>query len=249
MIAHDLGPQVARGVAQELVVYYRRPGGQSQFSALLAMRCCGVRRRTIDSGTARDQSARHRPEGTAMKHLNIGEAAAAAGVTPKMVRHYESLGMIPEVQRTEAGYRLYSPREVAMLRFIRQSRALGFSVKQIESLLALWRDEHRASREVKELAQQQLDELELRQREIDEMRATLSHLVCLCKGDDDPHCAILEELSGAEPAASLPVPTGAKTLKQVRAGTKVPARKNCHAPAADAPAHAALSDWTRGLRP
>lgn len=186
-----------------------------------------------------------------MKHLNIGEAAAAAGVTPKMIRHYESLGLIPDVQRTDAGYRLYSPREVQMLRFIRQARGLGFPVKQIDSLLGLWRDEQRASREVKELAQQQLTELEERRREIEEMCTTLSHLVALCKGDDDPHCAILEQLSTAavapDEAAERPA---TRNLKQVRAGTKAPAREKCHdTPAAPkpAPAHAALAAWTRGL--
>ena len=184
-----------------------------------------------------------------MKHLNIGEAAAAAGVSAKMIRHYESLGMIPDVQRTEAGYRLYSPREVAMLRFIRQSRTLGFSVKQIESLLALWRDEHRASREVKELAQQQLAELEERQREIDEMRSTLSQLVSLCKGDDDPHCAILDELSASSTPAAAPERPAKKNLKQVRAGSTAPARRNCHPPVPEAPGHSALAAWTRNLRP
>jgi Cu(I)-responsive transcriptional regulator len=185
-----------------------------------------------------------------MTHMNIGEAAAAAGVTPKMIRHYESLGMIPDVQRTDSGYRLYSPREVSMLRFIRQARALGFPVKQIESLLALWRDDHRASREVKELAQQHLDELEERQREIDEMRSTLSHLVSLCKGDDDPHCAILEQLSGsAEQPEKISARPASKNLKEVRAGTKAPARKPCHeSKSAAAPTpHAGLMAWTRGL--
>ena len=186
-----------------------------------------------------------------MAHMNIGEAAAAAGVTPKMIRHYESLGLIPDVQRTDAGYRMYSPGEVSMLRFIRQARALGFPVKRIESLLALWRDNHRASREVKALARQHLDELEERQREIDEMRATLSRLVALCKGDDDPHCAILQELSAAAevPAAEAERP-GSKNLKQVRAGAKVPARKPCHDAKPPTPAaapHVALTAWVRGL--
>ena len=182
-----------------------------------------------------------------MTHMNIGEAAAAAGVTPKMIRHYESLGMIPDVQRTDSGYRLYSPREVAMLRFIRQARALGFPVKQIESLLALWRDDRRASREVKELAQEQLRQLEAQQRDIDEMRATLAHLVSLCKGDDDPHCAILERLSDAPPEAAERTP--GRNLKQVRAGTKAPARQDCHAAggaAAPGLPHEALVAWTRG---
>jgi MerR family copper efflux transcriptional regulator len=186
-----------------------------------------------------------------MTHMNIGEAAAAAGVTPKMIRHYESLGMIPDVQRTDAGYRLYSPREVSMLRFIRQARALGFPVRQIESLLALWRDDYRASREVKQLAQQHLDELEERRREIDEMRSTLSQLVSLCKGDDDPHCAILEQLSAsAVEEGTLPARPASKNLKEVRAGSKGPARKppreSTLAAAPSAP-HAALMAWTRGL--
>ena len=185
-----------------------------------------------------------------MAQMNIGEAAAAAGVTPKMIRHYESLGMIPDVQRTESGYRLYSPREVSMLRFIRQARAVGFPVKRIESLLALWRDDHRASREVKELAQQQLDELEQRRREIDEMRSTLSHLVSLCKGDDDPHCAILEQLSAAGQPGKASPPPARKNLKEVRAGTKASPRNACHdagATAESGPPHAGLTAWTRGL--
>jgi MerR family copper efflux transcriptional regulator len=183
-----------------------------------------------------------------MGHMNIGDAAAAAGVTPKMIRHYESLGMIPDVQRTEAGYRLYSEREVGMLRFIRQARALGFPVRQIDSLLALWRDDRRASREVKELARQQLAELEERQREIDEMRSTLSALVAKCKGDDDPHCAILEELSASAGPAKVEGKRAAKTLKQVRAGSTPGAAKPCHAPATSPqPAHAALTAWLQTL--
>ncbi len=185
-----------------------------------------------------------------MGQMNIGDAAAAAGVTPKMIRHYESLGLIPDVQRTEAGYRLYSEREVGMLRFIRQARALGFPVKQIESLLALWRDDQRASREVKELAGRQLAELEERQREIDEMRSTLSAMVAQCKGDDDPHCAILEGLSAPAKPADGEVKRAAKTLKQVRAGSTAGAAKPCHAPAAPPQsAHAALTAWLRTLPP
>jgi Cu(I)-responsive transcriptional regulator len=179
-----------------------------------------------------------------MTFMNIGEAAAAAGVTPKMIRHYESLGMIPEPERTEAGYRLYSPREVDMLRFIRQARAVGFPVKEIDGLLSLWRDEHRASREVKDLAQRQLAELEQRRREIDEMRLTLSAMVQKCAGDDAPHCAILEELSSAGHA---PAGRPSKTLKEVRAGSTV-ARKSRPAPAPAASPHAGLMAWTSGLR-
>lgn len=124
-----------------------------------------------------------------MQLLNIGDAAASAGVTPKMIRHYEALGLIPEPLRTDAGYRLYGGREVAMLRFIRQSRTLGFSMQQIESLMTLWRKPDRQSREVRQVALQQLRELEERQRELDQMRTTLEDLVSRCRGDHSAHCA------------------------------------------------------------
>ncbi len=183
-----------------------------------------------------------------MSYMNIGDAAAAAGVTPKMVRHYESLGLIPEVDRTEAGYRLYGDREVGMLRFIRQSRMLGFSMKQIESLLALWRDGKRESREVKELALQQLAELDERQRELDQMKATLSELVDNCVGDHGSRCAILERLStenSGRLAAAMASPASIKTLKQVRAGSKRE-KRHYDSPAAQAlPGHAGLMAWGR----
>ena len=185
-----------------------------------------------------------------MSYLNIGDAAAVAGITPKMIRHYEALGLIPEVSRTEAGYRLYGDREVGMLRFIRQSRGLGFSMKQIESLLALWRDDGRESREVKELAQQQLAELEERQRELDQMKATLSRLVDNCAGDHSSRCAILERLSTAEgaPLAAAAWPAGsAKTLKRVRAGSRREKQRHDSPAARDLPAHAGLVAWSRTL--
>jgi Cu(I)-responsive transcriptional regulator len=184
-----------------------------------------------------------------MQSMNIGEAAAAAGVTPKMIRHYETLGLVPEPDRTEAGYRLYGEREVAMLRFIRQSRVLGFSTKQIESLLALWRDDGRESREVKQVAAQQLAELEERQREIDQMRSTLQQLVARCSGDHRSHCAILDSL--ARPAA--PVTTAAtaarRGLKEVKAGTRQPTARPKRATAARpaTTAHAGLVAWTRSI--
>jgi Cu(I)-responsive transcriptional regulator len=177
-----------------------------------------------------------------MTFVNIGDAAAAAGVTPKMIRHYESLGLIPEAERTEAGYRLYGEREVAMLRFIRQSRGLGFSMKQIESLLALWRDDGRESREVKDVALRQLAELDERQREIDQMRGTLRQLVDNCAGDHRSHCAILDQL--ALTAAPVAAPKPSRTLKEVRIGEKVSRPRTQHAkPAAPEPVHAGLMAW------
>jgi Cu(I)-responsive transcriptional regulator len=183
-----------------------------------------------------------------MQLMNIGQAAAAAGVTPKMVRHYETLGLIPEAERTEAGYRLYGVREIAMLRFIRQSRSLGFSMDQIASLMSLWGDPGRHSSDVKRVAMLQLEELEQRQRELDQMRGTLEQLVSQCRGDHTAHCAILENLADAP--ASTVIPAGGararKALKQVRPGERRIARARHPARAATAasvPAHAALSAW------
>ena len=184
-----------------------------------------------------------------MPFLNIGDAAAAAGVTPKMVRHYEALGLIPEARRTDAGYRLYGEREIAMLRFIRQSRGLGFPIEQIESLLSLWRDPGRHSREVKEVAVRQLEQLEERQRELDQMRSSLRQLVAECRGDQSAHCAILESLAAAAaPLAAAGPDRARRALKEVRPGEHRPARARVAttAPAA-APGHAALSAWTRSL--
>lgn len=182
-----------------------------------------------------------------MQPLNIGDAAAAAGVTPKMIRHYESLGLIPEAERTDAGYRLYGERQVAQLRFIRQSRGLGFSIPQIGSLLALWRDEARASSEVKEVASRQLEELDARQRELDQMRETLSTLVARCAGDQGAHCAILDNLAGGRLADPAHRP---RSLKEVKAGAKRPRRSAATAvtrgQATERP-HAALTAWSLGL--
>ena len=127
---------------------------------------------------------------------NIGEAASLSGVTAKMIRHYESIGLIPEAARTFAGYRLYSDPDVHRLRFIKRSRLLGFSMKQIEVLLALWSDRSRASAEVKVLAKQHADELGKRIAEMQAMQRTLDDLARRCHGDRRPDCPILDDLSG-----------------------------------------------------
>ncbi|MEJ8834864.1 MerR family DNA-binding protein [Ramlibacter sp. AN1133] len=188
-----------------------------------------------------------------MNAMNIGEAAAAADVTPKMVRHYESLGLIPAAERTEAGYRLYTAREVEMLRFVRQARALGFSIEQIQSLMALWRDEHRQSRSVKELARRQLADLEERQRELDAMRTTLAALVENCAGDERSCCPILERLSS--PPAPVPAASArnaTRSLKQVKPGSSVVQRRR-QAPARSAQdlhgGHSGLMAWSRSFTP
>jgi MerR family copper efflux transcriptional regulator len=127
--------------------------------------------------------------------MNIGEAAKASGVSAKMIRHYESVGLFPEAARTEAGYRQYTEREVHTLRFIRQSRELGFSIEQIRELLGLWQNRRRPSRQVKALAQAHLEELDLKLQELQAMKATLEHLVHCCHGDDRPDCPIIDTLA------------------------------------------------------
>ena len=138
-----------------------------------------------------------RSEGTNMTSMNIGEAAKASGVSAKMIRHYEGVGLFPEAARTEAGYRQYTEKEVGTLRFIRQSRDLGFSVEQIRELLGLWQNRKRPSRQVKALAQAHILELDEKLKELQAMKATLEHLVDCCRGDDRPDCPIIETLESA----------------------------------------------------
>ena len=130
--------------------------------------------------------------------MNIGEAAKASGVSAKMIRYYESIGLIPAAGRTGSGYRVYSTTEVQLLRFIRRSRDLGFPVDRIEELLALWRDRGRQSADVKRLALEQIDGLERKVQEMQGMIDTLRHLADACCGDDRPDCPILTELGQGE---------------------------------------------------
>ncbi|WP_103258928.1 Cu(I)-responsive transcriptional regulator [Tabrizicola aquatica] len=128
--------------------------------------------------------------------MNIGEAAAASGVSAKMIRYYEETGLIPPAGRTGAGYRTYGPKEVQILRFVRRARDLGFPMEKVGDLLALWRDRSRASAEVRRLAEDQVAALTARIREMEEMKATLEHLVHACAGDERPDCPILADLGG-----------------------------------------------------
>jgi len=131
--------------------------------------------------------------------MNIGEASKASGVSAKMIRHYEQVGLLPPAARTEAGYRQYGDSDVHTLRFIRRARDLGFSIVQIGELVGLWQDRHRPSRQVKALAEGHMRALEQKANELLAMRATLAHLVHCCHGDERPECPILENL--AMPAA------------------------------------------------
>jgi Cu(I)-responsive transcriptional regulator len=129
--------------------------------------------------------------------MNIGEAAAASGVSAKMIRYYESVGLLPKVRRTANGYRVYGEEDVHTLAFIRRARDLGFPMAQIEKLLALWQDRSRASAEVKAIAAAHVEELGRKIAELEAMRRTLEHLVAHCHGNHRPDCPILEDLAGA----------------------------------------------------
>ena len=129
--------------------------------------------------------------------LNIGGAAKASGVSAKMIRHYEEIGLIPQARRTYSGYRTYSDKEVHTLRFIRQARKLGFSIRQIETLLGLWHNRRRASATVKRLALEHVAELEVKIAEMQAMKSTLEQLAAHCHGDERPDCPILDGLANA----------------------------------------------------
>jgi Cu(I)-responsive transcriptional regulator len=129
--------------------------------------------------------------------MKIGEASERSGVSQRMIRHYEKIGLVPPAPRRDSGYRDYDVRDVNTLRFIRRARDLGFPIEEIGTLLALWHDRSRASAEVKQLALARAAELDRKARQLDEMRAALEHLAASCHGDDRPDCPILSELEGS----------------------------------------------------
>ncbi|NYE24750.1 Cu(I)-responsive transcriptional regulator [Pigmentiphaga litoralis] len=131
-----------------------------------------------------------------MNALNIGDASKASGVSAKMIRHYESIGLIPAARRTDAGYRLYKDDDIHTLQFIRNARDLGFSIAQIDTLLQLWKDRGRPSADVKTLAMGHIQELDDKIRALQAMRDTLENLASHCHGDHRPDCPILAGLEG-----------------------------------------------------
>ena len=140
-------------------------------------------------------------KGAPMQAMNIGEAAKASGVSAKMIRHYEEVGLMPPARRTDAGYRLYGDTEVHTLRFLPQPRDHGFSIAQIGELAGLWQNRRRPSRMVKALAEAHVQELERKVQDLMAMKATLEHLVHCCHGDERPDCPILESLAGPPASA------------------------------------------------
>jgi Cu(I)-responsive transcriptional regulator len=126
--------------------------------------------------------------------MNIGQASSASGITAKMIRYYETIGLIEPAARTDSGYRAYTETDVHTLRFIRRARDLGFSVDQMRELLALWRDRGRASADVKRIAMEHVADLERKAAALRQMADTLHHLADHCHGNDRPECPIIEEL-------------------------------------------------------
>jgi MerR family copper efflux transcriptional regulator len=127
--------------------------------------------------------------------LNIGEAAQASGVSAKMIRHYEAIGLMPAARRTASGYRVYDEQDIRVLQFIHRGRALGFSLENIAGLLALWQDKDRASADVRRLAEQHIGELNRKIAELESMKRTLEALAHSCHGDQRSDCPILDDLA------------------------------------------------------
>ncbi len=127
--------------------------------------------------------------------MNIGQAADASGVSAKMIRYYESIGLIASAHRSDAGYRKYGDKEVQILRFIKRSRDLGFSLERIKTLLGLWEDRSRQSADVKQLARQYIEELDHDIAKLQSIRDQLQHLTECCQGDNRPDCPIIDDLA------------------------------------------------------
>lgn len=176
--------------------------------------------------------------------MTIGEAADAAGVSVKMIRHYEQIGLLTTAARTPSGYRQYGAQDISVLRFIRQSKGLGFSMRQIAELLRLWRNDHRSSQEVKSLAETHLRALDEKLSEIVAMHAALRELVDACHGGDDPHCAILQRLAACSRQVPESGAVAARPLRKARPGVRDPDRpRQVEAPPA---AHLGLMAWSLG---
>jgi Cu(I)-responsive transcriptional regulator len=155
--------------------------------------------------------------------VTIGRAALLSGISPKMLRHYESLGLLAEVPRTESNYRQYSEADVHTLRFIRRSRDMGFGLEAITELVSLWHNRRRSSESVKRVAQKHVDELHQRIEALQSMQRTLNHLLQLCPGDGRPDCPILDDLSHPADDAERPKKSGTKLYKPA---TSTPQRGN-----------------------
>ena len=149
--------------------------------------------------------------------MNIGQASKASGVNQKMIRYYESIGLIEGVARSANGYRTYAENDIHTLAFILRARHLGFSIEQIQALMALWRDKARSSAEVKAIAKGHIAALQSKIEELASMQRTLEHLVSCCAGDDRPDCPIIDDLSAKAEAPARPARSTGRPRAQLRA--------------------------------
>ena len=127
--------------------------------------------------------------------MNVGAVARETGIAAKTIRYYESIGLTPLPDRQANGYRAYEPNDVATLRFVQRARGLGFSIEEVRALITLWRDQSRASADVKQLALDHINQIEGRIAELQAMKRTLEDLTQRCHGDDRPDCPILDDLA------------------------------------------------------
>jgi MerR family copper efflux transcriptional regulator len=149
--------------------------------------------------------------------MNIGQAARQTGLSSKKIRHYETIGLLKNATRSASGYRVYDENDLHVLRFIKRARSLGFALGQIKTLLSLWQDRKRASKNVKALAEQHINELEARIAELSQMREVLEHLAQNCSGDQRPDCPILSELAAPQQDSCRAAETPRSPRKKPRA--------------------------------
>ncbi len=144
--------------------------------------------------------------------MKIGEAAHASGISERMIRHYEKIGLVARATRRDSGYRDYDHRDVHTFRFIARARDLGFPIEEIRQLLALWRDRDRSSADVKALALARAAELKRKARELDEMRRSLEQLATNCHGDERPDCPILHDMGATDADQGMELANGEQVL-------------------------------------
>jgi Cu(I)-responsive transcriptional regulator len=159
-----------------------------------------VRTQEPEEGSMRAKALAELADAKERGYYSIGRAAELSGVTAKMIRHYESLELIPKAARTLGDYRVYTASDIHKLRFVRRARRLGFSIDEVGTLLGLWQNERRASKEVKRLALKHVAELDSKIEELQSMRAALADLAAHCHGDHRPECPILDDLGRLPPS-------------------------------------------------